>query len=144
MPEGGDAPSTTEAIGQLVALVREYGSLPRAIFGLISLYILGGILTGVRIVTGSILYVFDLVVGALQVAQSLLIGAFAAVGLDVLGLLGDLGGELGRVVAEAGPLGPPIAVGAAAVGLFAMYRVGVALVGELPLGSSIVDILRLR
>jgi hypothetical protein len=136
--------STNAVIGQLVGLVRSYGSLPRAIFALISLYLLNGIFSIFGVVAGSVLYVFDLIVGSLQVAQSLLIGAFGAVGVDLLGVFVALEGEIAGVVASAGPAGPVIAVGSTAVILFVGYRLAVSVLGELPVGSTIVDLLGLR
>jgi hypothetical protein len=136
--------TTADAIGQLVALVQEYGSLPRALFALISLYILNGIFSVIDVVAGSVLFVFDLVVGSLSAAQSLLVGAFGAVGVDVLAALLGLQRALGDVVAGAGPAGPAIAVGATAIMLYVGYRLAVALLGELPVGSMVVDLLGLR
>lgn len=136
--------SEVEAVKQLVALIREYGSLPRAIFGLISLYLLNGILDVVGIVVGSILFAFDLVVASLATAQGLLIRAFGAVGIDVLGALVGLQRAIGGVVEAAGPAGPPLAVAFGAVSLYVLWRIGIALLGELPGGSSIVDLLGLR
>jgi len=140
---GSDVDETT-ALAQLVALIRRYGSLPEAVFGLISLYILQGIFDVVSIVVGSILYVFDLVVGSIDAARLLLLEAFGAVGADVLGTLVAFQREIATVIESAGPAGPPIAVGATAVLLYVGYRVAVALLGEIPGGSSLVDILGLR
>jgi len=141
---GSEEESTVKAIAQLAALVEEYGSVPRAIFTLISIYLLSGIFDIIGVVTGSVLYVFDLGIGSLRVAQGLLIRAFGAVGVDVIETLITLQQEIGRVVESAGPLGPPIAVVSASVMLYVGYRVAVALLGEIPGGSTLVDILRLR
>lgn len=136
--------SLRRPLEQLRALYERFGSLPGAIFGLISLYLLNGILDVIGVITGSVLFAFDLVVGAFRWVQRALVGAFGAVGIDVLGALTDLQVALAGIVAGAGPAGPFIAVAAVSVSLYLMYRVGVALLGELPVGSSIVDILGLR
>jgi len=132
------------AIGQLVGLVTEYGSLPRAIYALITLYILNGIFSVIDVITGSVLFVFDLVVGSLQTAQALLVGAFAAVGVDILGALLGVQRAVSGIVTAAGPLGPVIAVASASLMLYGLYRLAVALLGELPGGSTIVDLLGVR
>ena len=137
---GGEA----RALAELVGLVTRYGSLTRAIVAIISLYILNGVLDVVGIVVGSVLFAFDLIVGSLATAQRLLLGALGAVGIDILAALTSLQREIAGVVEGAGPAGPVIAVAAGAIGLYVLWRVGVALVGELPGGSTLVDLLGLR
>lgn len=142
--EGSSDGGRAAAIGQLVSLVTEYGSLPRAVFALITLYILNGIFSVIDVLAGSVLFVFDVVVGSLQTAQALLVGAFGAVGVDILGALFGVQQALSGVVAGAGPLGPPLAVAAASLMLYGLYRLTVALLGELPGGSTLVDLLGVR
>lgn len=142
--EGSSDGGRVAAIQQLVALVTEYGSLPRAVFALITLYILNGIFSVIDVVAGSVLFVFDLVVGSVQTAQALLVGAFGAVGVDILGALVGVQQAVSGVVAVAGPLGPPLAVASASLMLYVLYRLTVALLGELPGGSTIVDLLGVR
>jgi uncharacterized membrane protein len=133
-----------EPVGQLAALTKEYGSVPRAIFALISIYILNGIFSIFSVIVGAVLFVFDVFVGALDTARVLLVGGFAAVGVDLLGVLVSIQEQISAVVASAGPAGPPLAVGAASIMIYVGYRLGVALLGELPVGSTIVDLLGLR
>jgi hypothetical protein len=132
------------AIGQLVGLVTEYGSLPRAVFALITLYILNGLFAIVDVIAGSVLFGFDLVVGSLQAAQTLLVGAFGAVGIDILGALVGVQQAIAGVVASAGPLAPVLAVGSASLLIYAMYvfgrRLVVGLLGELPGGSTLLEL----
>jgi len=141
---GGFQISEIEAAQRLAALISRYGSIPRAIFALISLYLLNGVFSIVNVVAGSVLYVFDLFVGSLGVAQDLLVSAFGAVGVDILGALLGVQQAVSGVVASAGPLGPPLAILAASALLYGLYRLAVALLGEFPGGSTIVDLLRLR
>jgi len=133
-----------ETLAELAAIREEYGSIPAAIFALISLYILNGIFSIFSAIVGAVLTVFDVLTGALATAQMLLVGAFQRAGIDILGLLLDLERQIADVVASAGPLGPPLAVGATAVFLYVLYRLSVALLGELPGGSTLVDLLGLR
>ena len=136
--------SETRVIGELVALVRSYGSLPRAIFALISLYLLNGIFEIFGVFVGAVLFVFDVIVGALSTVLSLLLGAFSAVGIDLLGVLLELEATLAGVVASAGPLGPVIAVGGTALILYVTLEFGsrlvVGLIGELPGGSTLLEL----
>jgi hypothetical protein len=132
------------AIGQLVGLVTEYGSLPRAVFALITLYILNGLFAIVDVIAGSVLFGFDLVVGSLQAAQALLVGAFGAVGIDILGALVGVQQAIAGVVASAGPFAPVLAVGSASLLIYGLYvfgrRLAVGLLGELPGGSTLLEL----
>jgi hypothetical protein len=145
---GGDLVALPSALlaplRELAALYQRYGSVPRAIFALISLYILNGLFSIINVVAGSVLFVFDLIVGSLRTAQALLVGAFGAVGVDILGALLGVQQAVSGVVVAAGPLGPPLAVAAASLMLYVLYRLAVALLGELPGGSTLVDLLGLR
>jgi hypothetical protein len=142
--DGGFEIREARAVREVASLIARYGSLPRAIFAIISLYILNGLFSIINVVAGSVLYVFDLIVGSLQTAQALLVGAFGAVGIDILGALVGVQQAVSVVVASAGPLGPPLAVAAASLSLYVLYRLGIAALGELPVGSTVVDLLRLR
>lgn len=126
------------------ALAKEKGGVGPAIFFLITSYILAGIFDVINVIAGSILFAFDMVVGALRVARQLLIGAFGGVGRDILGVYTLVQQAFADVLAGAGPFAPIIAVAVAAGALYLIIRVGVALLGELPIGSSIVDLLGLR
>ena len=138
------ASDRADALSQLVGLVSEYGSLPRAVFALVSLYLLNGIFGILGVIVGSVLFVFDLLVASLETVRTLLVSVFGAAGLELLGALLSLERAIAGVVETAGPVGPPIAVGVTAVLLYVLYRVAVALIGEIPGGSTIVDLLRLR
>lgn len=136
--------SETRVIAELVSLVRSYGSLPRAIFALISLYLLDGIFSIFGVIVGSILFVFDTLVGSLETALSLLLGAFSAVGVDILGVFLALERTVAGVVASAGPLAPVIAVGGTALILWIVWefgsRLAIGILGELPGGSTLLSL----
>lgn len=136
-----------EVMGPLVQfgrLAKEKGGVVPAIFAIITAYILEGIFGVIGVITGSILYAFEIVVGAIEFARDLLVGAFGVVGVDLIGALIDVQREILTVVEGAGPAAPVIAAGAAVVSVLILYRLAVAALGELPIGSSIVDLLGLR
>lgn len=129
---------------QLGALYNQYGSVPAAIFGLISLYILNGIIDVVGFVAGAFLAAFDILVGLTVAARRALVGVFGPIGVDLLGVGSELQRVLLDVVARSGPFAPIVAGIVAVVILYGLYRLGVALLGEVPGGSTLVDLLRLR
>lgn len=79
-----------------------------------------------------------------RVARLALSGAFGAAGDVFIGTVASAYASLLGVVSVAGPAAPLVVVGLLAGTVALTYRVGVALVGELPGGSSLVDILGLR
>jgi len=133
-----------EPLKQLAALADRYGSVPRAIVGLISLYIVNGVLSIGSYIIGSFVALNDSVTASIRLAQNLLIGSLGAVGVDILYVGRSIQLQIATAIQGAGPLGPPIAVGIGALILYAMYRVVILALGELPLGSSLVDLLGLR
>lgn len=107
-------------------------------------FIVNSFLQAGAYIVGTILAGFDLVVGALSVAQSLLVGAFGAAGLDILGALLSVQRMVADVVGAAGPAGPPLAVLFAAVGIYALYRLAIALAVLVPGGDSLLTLIGLR
>lgn len=114
------------------------------IASVISLYIVNSVLNLGAFAINSVLGVFNAIVGAIRAAQALLTGAFAFVGVDILGIFTSLNAIVAELAASAGPFGPPLIAAFAAVSVYLTYRVAVALLGELPIGSSVVDLLGLR
>lgn len=146
-----DAKALIRALGPVADELRAFGALARqkggvapAIFFLITSYILAGIFNVINVIAGSVLFAFDFLVGALTVAQIMLVGAFGGVGRDILSTAVSVQQAFADVLVGAGPLAPIIAVAVAAGALYLVSRVGVVLLGELPIGSSIVDLLGLR
>lgn len=136
--------SLLDPLRELGALYKRYGSVPRAIFALISLYIVNGALSIGSFVVGSVLAVFDFAAGSIRSVQLFLINSFGAVGVNILGIYQSVVNDVASVIQLAGPLGPPIAAIIGGVLIYGAYRLTVAALGELPLGSSLVDLLGVR
>jgi len=136
--------SLLDPLRELGALYKRYGSVPRAIFALISLYLVNGALSIGSFVVGSVLAVFDIAAGSIRSVQLFLINSFGSVGVNILGIYKSIQLQLASVIQGAGPLGPPLAVFVGGLLIYGLYRVTIVALGELPLGSSLVDLLRLR
>lgn len=108
------------------------------IFRAINFYILGGILAVVDLAAGAVLYPFNRLVGGLGFIQAGLIGAFSSVGIDIQAALLSIQSSLAGLIATAGPAGPLLAVGAAAVGIFVLYRLTLAILVFVPGGDSLL------
>lgn len=113
-------------------------------FNIINLYILGGIFAIFNTIAAGVLGAFDIIVGALVIVRELLVGAFGAVGVDIIGGIVGFQQSLVESLSIFGPAAPIVLTAIAVAVMFLIYRVGVALLGELPIGSSIVDLLGLR
>jgi len=131
-------------IREIAALYREYGSIPRAMAAIISTYVVESVFGLGSYVVASVLSVFDYATLSLAWVQTQLGGAFAWVGFDILSALRWVQIQLGTAATAAGPLAPLVAIAIASVTLAVLYRAGIALLGELPGGSSLVDFLGLR
>lgn len=148
--DGGETtgPELLQALAPLAnvaGFLARFGRNPVGfIVSVISLYIVNAVLNLGAFAVNSVLGVFNAVVGAIRAAQALLTGAFAFVGVDILGIFASLNEIVATIAASAGPFGPPLIAAFAAVSIYGTYRVGVALLGEIPIGSSIVDLLGLR
>ncbi|ELZ23496.1 hypothetical protein C475_14523 [Halosimplex carlsbadense 2-9-1] len=111
---------------------------------IISTYIVESVFGLGSYVVASVLSVFDFVTLSLAWVQAQISGAFAWVGFDILSAVRWVQVELAIATEAAGPLGPLVAIAIASVTLAVLYRAGIALLGELPGGSSLVDFLGLR
>jgi len=131
-------------IAQLAALYNEYGSLPRAFTAIISSYIVSSVFGLGSYVVDSVLSVFDVITFSLGYVQRQIGRQAGFLGINVLGILRGVQRQIGAVIESLGPAGPPVAITVFALILFAVYRIGVALLGELPVGSSLIDTLGLR
>lgn len=140
--------SWVQPIQEVVALYNEYGSVPRAIAAIISLYIVNAFLNLAGYLVGSIVMVGDIAAGSLDAVRGILGGIGQVIGFNFLTVASEIQLAIADVVTQLGPLGPPVAIGTGAILLYLAYllivRIGIAVVGELPVGSSIVDILGLR
>ncbi|WP_226023219.1 hypothetical protein [Halomicrobium salinisoli] len=129
---------------QLAALVQEYGSLPRAIFALISTYIVASVLNLGAFAVNSVLGVFNWITGSIDVVRVTLVYWFGRAGIDVLGVIRAVQQEAAAAVATLGPLGPPVVIGVGALVIYGLYRLLVAAAGTIPGVSIAVDLLGLR
>lgn len=114
------------------------------VMSIISLYVVNAIFGLFGIIVGSIQAAFDVFVWAFDGARVMLISAASAVGFDILSAIAGLQMQFADAVSLLGPAAPIVAVGVGSLGVYATYRLVVVAAGELPLGSSIVDVLRLR
>lgn len=141
-PGSGTATRTAQFASETADFLRRFANNPAAlVISVVSGFVVSVILGFFEFVAGAVLYPFDYLAGGLRWLQRQLIAAFAAVGIDILDVLLDLQSTLGSVVASAGPAGPLIAVGAAAVSLFILYRALLALVVLIPGGDSVLTFL---
>lgn len=131
-------------VAELVRLYNRYGSLPRAITAIISSYIISSVFGFGSFIIGSVFAVFDALTLSLRWVQQRVGVQFGMAGYTVLDGVRTVQQTIGGAVESLGPAGPIVAIAFAAIVLALVYRVGVALIGELPVGSSVVDILGLR
>ncbi|WP_254271096.1 hypothetical protein [Haloarcula marina] len=111
---------------------------------IISGYIVRSVLNLGAFGVNSVLSAFGIVAGFFDGIRVTLVRAFGSIGIDLLAAYLSVQQVIGSAVRVAGPGGPFLAIGFTAVTLYLGYRVAVALLGEIPVGSSIVDLLGLR
>ena len=116
----------------------------RFIFRFISEYIVGTAIGLGQYLIGSILLVFNTIASYLQTAAFILVGSFQVVTTPILVAGQRLIAAIATAVVAAGPAGPVIAAALTATLLYSTYRLLIAVAGEIPVGSSIVDLLGLR
>jgi len=136
--------SVREGLGQLAAAIKRYGSLRSAIIGVVVSWTVAQILGFGAYIVNSILLVFDYVTGALVTVQRALNVNFAALGTAILTAIWNVQMQIVNTVNPYGPLAPVVLIGVTAIEALLAWRFIVALAGELPLGSGIVDFLGLR
>lgn len=146
-----DGLSAKEILSALAPLVRfvdileRFARDPRGfIFGFISTYLVATALGFGSYIVGSILTVFDTLAGFFGGTATLLVSSLQTVTTPVLLAGQRLTLIIASVVQSAGPLGPPIAAAVTAALLILAYRLIIAVAGEFPVASTIVDFLGLR
>lgn len=132
-------------LAKVAGVLVRFGTNPVGfVASIISIYVVNTVLNlgafGVNVVLAG----GDILVGIFDFARVVLIWAFGGVGRDILAGVLIVREAVADVVGSAGPAGPIIAAVVVSVGLYGLYRLAVAGLGELPLGSSIVDLLGLR
>ncbi|WP_276260586.1 hypothetical protein [Haloglomus litoreum] len=146
IPIGPGLGTSTEVAKQFSSgtarFLRRFASNPAAlVISVVSGFVVSVLFGFFEFLIGAVLFPFDLLVGGLAWVQRQLVVAFAFVGFDLLGALRGLQQSLVAVVESAGPAGPLVAMAAAGVTLFVLYRVTVAGLALVPGGSSIMALL---
>lgn len=139
-----DGQALPKALREVAAYVEHYGTFPRAVFALITGYILEVVFGFVGVIAASVLLAFDYVVGALEYARAALLGVFGPAGAEFLGWLAGLQATFAEVTAMAGPAAPLVAVALSLGFGYAVLRVGILVVGNVPLLGAIVGALGVR
>jgi hypothetical protein len=96
------------------------------------------------IAVGAVDTIASTVAAVPRFVRLLVSGAFSQAGALVIGGIADLFRGVATTAQAAGPAGPVLVTVTLALTLVALYRVSVALIGEVPGGSSLVDIFNLR
>lgn len=132
-------------LANYVNVLTDFASDPFGfVFEIISTYIVGTILGLGRYLIRSVLTAFGFVTAPLQAFGALLVSSLYTVLAPVTALVQQLTAIIATTVMAAGPLGPPIAAMFAAALAYGLYRIIIAVAGEVPVGSTVVDLLRLR
>jgi len=126
------------------ALIRFAQTPFKFVFSIISAYIVATVIGFGQYIVGSVLLVFDTVAGYFRSAAILLVASLQIATDPVLVAGRLITIQIARVVVAAGPLGPPIAAALTALLLYGTYRLLIAVAGEFPVGSTLVDFLGLR
>jgi hypothetical protein len=114
------------------------------VFSIISLYISSLFLDLFGLASWVVLGVFDSFAYVFDVARLFLISAFGQVGIRILGVVTTFGAELNRALYVLGPAAPFVVALFGSLVFYGLYRGTIALLGEVPGGSTVVDFLRLR
>jgi hypothetical protein len=139
---GTSAETAKQFSSGTASFLRRFASNPAAlVISVVSGFVVSVVLGFFEFLVGAVLYPFDLLVGGLAWVELGLRVNFAWVGFDILAAIRSLQATLVEVVEGAGPAGPVIAMAAAGVTLFVLYRVTVAGLALVPGGSSIMALL---
>ena len=138
-------PDWLQALRPVVGTLIAFGRNPVGfIITAVATWLVAGALSVGSVLVAGADYAGTLLAAAPQSVQAFLASAFAPVAQTLVGLAGQATASIGAVLATAGPAAPVLVAVFAAVVAVVLYRVGVALLGELPGGSSLVDILDFR
>lgn len=140
--------SVASGLASVAGVLIYFGNNPvEFIQRVISFYIVGSIFAAGRYLVETVLVPFDILVG---LSNLVLVGneeylglldIFGSLGAGILATLTDIQTQVLAVLAQAGPAAPIIAIGAASVGLYLLYRLAVAALLALPGGASIASLL---
>lgn len=138
-------PGWLRALKPVAAVLVQFGKNPVGfVFSIISLYISSLFIDLFGLVTGVVLGVFDSFAYVFDLARVLLVQAFGFVGIEILGLVAQIGLELRQALFLLGPAAPFLVALVGSLVLYGLYRGTIALLGEVPGGSTLVDFLRIR
>ncbi len=140
-----ELPGWLRALKPVVGVLVRFGKNPVGfVFSIISLYLSSLFLDLFGLVSGTVLGIFDSFAYVFDLARVFLTGTFGVVGIEILGIVTGIGAALNRALYALGPAAPFVVAIVGSLVIYAAYRGTIALLGEIPGGSSIVDILRLR
>lgn len=138
-------PNWLQALKPVARVLIQFGRNPVAfVFSLISLYIANAVLGLFQVATGAVLWIYEGLASIFDMARVFLISGFGSVGIDLLNVVASLGAALNRALFALGPAAPFVVAFVGAAALYGLYRLGIGLLGEVPIGSTVVDVLRLR
>jgi hypothetical protein len=139
-----DGQALPESLREVAAWVEHYGSFRRAVFALITGWILDLSFGFVSVIDGGFLYAGDLLVGSLGYVEAAITWGFGLIGLDILGALAELQRELVGVTEGAGGAAPVLAAVFAFGALYLVYRTLIVIAGLLPVVGDLLDGLGVR
>lgn len=140
-----ELPGWLQALRPVATTLVTFGKNPVGfVFGIISLYISSLFLDLFGIATGVVLGIFDTFGYVFDLARRFLIGSFGQLGVGLLNVVLNFGRTIARGLDFLGPAAPIVVGLIAGVVMYGLYRLVIGLLGELPVGSTLVDLLRLR
>jgi hypothetical protein len=131
-------------LARLAQRIREAGSFQQAVLTIVATWVASSVLGFGEYLIGFVFRLFTPVLRAIGLTERGVVAAFAPAGAAILETFAGLTAAVRDVTGVAGPVAPIIAT-LLVLGLgYVTYSVAVAALGELPLGSSLVDLLGLR
>ena len=124
--------------------IREAGSCQQAVLTIVATWVASSVLGFGEYLIGFVFRLFTPVLRAIGLTERGVVAAFAPAGAAILGVFRGLTTVVRDVTGVAGPVAPIIAT-LLVLGLaYVTYRVAIAVLGEFPGGSTLVDLLGLR
>lgn len=140
-------PLLRPVIWPLVALgqaIKEAGSWQKAILAFLTTYIVTGALNIGQTIIGFVFQLFNPILMTIGLTQRSVTSAFRPVGDAILGFTMTINDAVREVAGVTGPAAPIVTTLLVVAIAYVTFRVLVALAGEVPGGSTVVDLLRLR
>jgi len=144
-PGSGVAARSAQFASETANFLRRFANNPAAlVISVVSGFVVSVVLGFFEFLVGAVLYPFDLATIGLNWVERQLGLSFAFLGFDILAVIRSLQATLVEVVESAGPAGSVIAMAAAGVTLFVLYRATMAGLAFVPGGDSLLALLGLR